>query len=37
VAEQLLDVLVARGGAAVVERLKSAEAQLQALGVFVPS
>ncbi|HVV93976.1 MAG TPA: MurR/RpiR family transcriptional regulator [Hyphomicrobiales bacterium] len=37
VSEQLLDVLVARGGAAVVEKLKSAEAQLQALGVFVPS
>ena len=37
VSEQLLDVLVARGGARVVEKLKSAEAQLQALGVFVPS
>jgi DNA-binding MurR/RpiR family transcriptional regulator len=34
--EQLLDVLVARGGTRVVEKLKSAEAQLQALGVFVP-
>jgi len=35
-AEHLLDVIVARGGSAVVERLKSAEAQLQTLGVFVP-
>lgn len=34
--EQLLDVLVARGGAGVIEKLKSAETQLQALGVFVP-
>jgi DNA-binding MurR/RpiR family transcriptional regulator len=34
--EQLIDVLVARGGAGVVEKLKSAEAQLQVLGVFVP-
>ncbi|MDX6806639.1 MurR/RpiR family transcriptional regulator [Terrihabitans rhizophilus] len=37
IAEQLLDVIVARGGDAVLERLKSAEAQLQALGVFVPA
>jgi DNA-binding MurR/RpiR family transcriptional regulator len=37
ISEQLLDVLVARGGVQVVEKLKSAEAQLQALGVFVPS
>jgi len=35
--EQLLDVIVARGGEAVVERLKSAEAQLQQLGVFIPA
>lgn len=35
--EQLLDVIVARGGTEVIERLKSAEVQLQALGVFVPS
>lgn len=32
--EQLLSVMVARGGDAVVERLKSSEAQLHALGVF---
>jgi DNA-binding MurR/RpiR family transcriptional regulator len=37
IAEHLLDTLVARGGDAVLERLKSAEAQLQALGVFVPA
>jgi DNA-binding MurR/RpiR family transcriptional regulator len=37
IAEQLLDVIVARGGDAVLERLKLAEAQLQALGVFVPA
>ena len=32
--EQLLSVMVARGGDAVVERLRSSEAQLHALGVF---
>jgi DNA-binding MurR/RpiR family transcriptional regulator len=37
IAEHLLDTLVARGGEAVLDRLKSAEAQLQALGVFVPA
>ncbi|MFC5067896.1 MurR/RpiR family transcriptional regulator [Flaviflagellibacter deserti] len=37
IVEQLLDVIVARGGEPVLERLKSAEAQLQALGVFVPA
>ena len=35
--EQLLDIIVARGGPEVIEKLKSAEVQLQALGVFVPS
>lgn len=37
IAEQLLDTLVARGGDQVLERLKSAETQLQQLGVFVPA
>jgi DNA-binding MurR/RpiR family transcriptional regulator len=37
IAEHLLDTLVARGGDRALERLKSAEAQLQALGVFVPA
>lgn len=37
IAEQLLDTLVARGGEPALDRLKSAEAQLQALGVFVPA
>ncbi len=37
IAEQLLDTLVARGGESALERLKSAETQLQTLGVFVPS
>jgi DNA-binding MurR/RpiR family transcriptional regulator len=37
ITEQLLDVIVARGGDAVIQRLKSSEAQLQALGVFVPA
>jgi DNA-binding MurR/RpiR family transcriptional regulator len=37
IVEHLLDTLVARGGEAVLDRLKSAEAQLQALGVFVPA
>ncbi len=37
IAEHLLDTLAARGGDAALERLKSAEAQLQALGVFVPA
>lgn len=36
IAEHLLDTLAARGGDRALERLKSAEAQLQALGVFVP-
>lgn len=37
IAEHLLDTLVTRGGDRALERLKSAEAQLQALGVFVPA
>lgn len=37
IAEHLLDTLVSRGGDQALERLKSAEAQLQALGVFVPA
>jgi DNA-binding MurR/RpiR family transcriptional regulator len=37
IVEHLLDTLVARGGESVLDRLKSAEAQLQALGVFVPA
>lgn len=37
IAEHLLDTLVARGGDTALESLKSAEAQLQALGVFVPA
>jgi DNA-binding MurR/RpiR family transcriptional regulator len=37
IAEHLLDTLVSRGGEPALERLKSAEAQLQALGVFVPA
>jgi DNA-binding MurR/RpiR family transcriptional regulator len=37
IAEHLLDTLVSRGGDHALDRLKSAEAQLQALGVFVPA
>ncbi len=35
--EQLLDAVVARGGDAIIEKLKSSEVQLQTLGVFVPN